>query len=66
MGECGSKIIVLYTSCLSYRYEYSHTTDRLWRKNRAANHDTLGLCRGVDLNRNFGYKWAHEVMDMIV
>lgn len=42
-------------------YEYSHTTDRLWRKNRAANPATLGLCRGVDLNRNFGFKWAHEL-----
>jgi len=39
-------------------YEYSHTTDRLWRKNRARSPITLGLCRGVDLNRNFGFKWA--------
>jgi len=42
-------------------YEYTHTTDRLWRKNRAANPLTLGLCRGVDLNRNFGYKWAEDI-----
>ena len=21
----------------------------------------FGLCQGVDLNRNFGYKWGHEV-----
>ncbi|XP_061721872.1 uncharacterized protein LOC133528500 [Cydia pomonella] len=27
-------------------YEYSHTTDRMWRKNRRGGH-------GVDLNRNF-------------
>lgn len=32
-------------------YEYSHTTDRLWRKNRSK----YGLCAGTDLNRNFGY-----------
>lgn len=31
-------------------YEYSHTTDRLWRKNRR-----FGIgCAGTDLNRNFG------------
>ncbi|XP_059483527.1 carboxypeptidase B-like [Neocloeon triangulifer] len=36
-------------------YEYSHTRDRLWRKNRA---DLFGFCNGVDLNRNFGYKWG--------
>ncbi|XP_017768607.1 PREDICTED: carboxypeptidase B-like [Nicrophorus vespilloides] len=35
-------------------YEYSHTTDRLWRKNRARS----GQCAGTDLNRNFGYKWG--------
>ncbi|XP_063585938.1 carboxypeptidase O-like [Penaeus indicus] len=32
-------------------YEYSHTTDRMWRKNRRANADSS--CKGVDLNRNF-------------
>lgn len=36
-------------------YEYTHRTDRLWRKNR--NTDT-GRCSGVDLNRNYGYKWG--------
>lgn len=30
-------------------YEYSHTNDRLWRKNRRT-----GVCSGIDLNRNFG------------
>ncbi|KAK5642001.1 hypothetical protein RI129_008168 [Pyrocoelia pectoralis] len=34
-------------------YEYSHTVDRLWRKNR-----TKGkICDGVDLNRNFDFQW---------
>ncbi|XP_033229172.1 carboxypeptidase B-like [Belonocnema kinseyi] len=36
-------------------YEFTHGKDRLWRKNRSK----IGhrQCRGVDLNRNFGYKW---------
>lgn len=33
-------------------YEYSHTKDRMWRKNRAWHG---GQCVGVDLNRNFRY-----------
>ncbi|XP_066995955.2 carboxypeptidase B [Anabrus simplex] len=36
-------------------YEHSHTGDRLWRKNRRSNGQG---CLGVDLNRNFGYKWG--------
>jgi murein tripeptide amidase MpaA len=35
-------------------YEYSHTTDRMWRKNRNPNG---GACVGVDLNRNYDYGW---------
>lgn len=34
-------------------YEYTHVTDRLWRKNRKG----FG-CIGTDLNRNFGYHWG--------
>lgn len=37
-------------------YEYSHTVDRLWRKNRARG----GFCQGVDLNRNFGFHWGER------
>ncbi|CAF0839173.1 unnamed protein product [Brachionus calyciflorus] len=37
-------------------YEYSHTTYRLWRKNRKPNRNNPS-CIGVDLNRNYGYKW---------
>ena len=37
-------------------YEYTHTTDRLWRKNRRRNL----ICNGVDLNRNYGYKWGGQ------
>ncbi|XP_073961556.1 carboxypeptidase B-like isoform X2 [Choristoneura fumiferana] len=38
-------------------YEYTHTHDRMWRKNRAI-YD--GHCVGVDLNRNFSYGWGHN------
>lgn len=38
-------------------YEYSHTTDRLWRKNRSAGSGFL-RCAGVDLNRNYGYQFG--------
>eukprot|EP00090_Calanus_glacialis_P010672 TRINITY_DN19117_c1_g1_i1.p1 TRINITY_DN19117_c1_g1~~TRINITY_DN19117_c1_g1_i1.p1 ORF type:complete len:281 (-),score=64.59 TRINITY_DN19117_c1_g1_i1:14-856(-) len=37
-------------------YEFSRQSDRLWRKNRS--HSDRGKCAGVDLNRNFGYKWG--------
>lgn len=37
-------------------YEYSHTYDRLWRKNRSNN--GFIRCSGVDLNRNYGYKFG--------
>ncbi|XP_047526068.1 carboxypeptidase B-like [Pieris napi] len=37
-------------------YEYTHTADRLWRKNRKP---AVGRqCAGTDLNRNFGYRWG--------
>ncbi|XP_058176055.1 zinc carboxypeptidase-like [Anopheles ziemanni] len=35
-------------------YKYSFVGDRLWRKNRKP----YGLCRGVDLNRNFDSNWG--------
>lgn len=37
-------------------YEYSHTTDRMWRKNRKP--DSASGCVGVDLNRNFNFHWG--------
>ncbi|XP_058460658.1 carboxypeptidase B-like [Malaya genurostris] len=37
-------------------YVYTHTANRLWRKNRVQNNL---LCAGVDLNRNFPYAWAY-------
>ncbi|UCG59317.1 MAG: hypothetical protein JSU70_07360, partial [Phycisphaerales bacterium] len=36
-------------------FEYSRTTDRLWRKNRRDNGDGTF---GVDLSRNYGYMWG--------
>jgi len=36
-------------------YEFSHTTDRLWRKTRSANAGSQ--CVGVDPNRNFDTHW---------
>ncbi|XP_067653160.1 carboxypeptidase B-like [Haliotis asinina] len=38
-------------------YEYSHTSQRLWRKNRSSHRNG---CRGVDLNRNFDAFWRTE------
>lgn len=37
-------------------YEHTHTSDRLWRKNRKKN----SVCSGVDLNRNYGYRWGGQ------
>jgi hypothetical protein len=38
-------------------YEYSHTTDRFWRKNRRVNGNASV---GVDLNRNHAYRWGAD------
>ncbi|EAT32581.1 AAEL015272-PA [Aedes aegypti] len=35
-------------------YKFSFESDRLWRKNR----QPYGICRGVDLNRNFDSNWG--------
>ncbi|OWR54814.1 hypothetical protein KGM_212730 [Danaus plexippus plexippus] len=34
-------------------YEFSHTTDRMWRKTRSFNATISATCYGVDPNRNF-------------
>jgi len=38
-------------------YEYSRTSDRLWRKNRKRNSNG---CYGIDLNRNWGFHWGES------
>jgi len=37
-------------------YQYSHTTNRLWRKTRSVSSKTQ--CFGVDANRNFANHWG--------
>ncbi|XP_064413003.1 carboxypeptidase B2 [Latimeria chalumnae] len=37
-------------------YEYTRTTDRMWRKNRSQHEGNF--CKGTDLNRNFDAGWC--------
>lgn len=37
-------------------YEYSHVTDRIWRKTRSKSRS--GWCVGVDPNRNYPHHWS--------
>lgn len=39
-------------------YEFSRTTDRMWRKTRSYNGTKSKYCYGADANRNWGYKWG--------
>jgi len=41
-------------------YEYSRNSDRMWRKNRnpSPGKDSSKACKGVDLNRNWGFHWG--------
>ncbi|XP_068082104.1 carboxypeptidase B1 [Anabrus simplex] len=38
-------------------YEYTHTTDRMWRNTRSRSRSN---CYGVDINRNFDFHWGEE------
>ncbi len=39
-------------------YDYTWTSNRLWRKNRRPNAGGCSGVYGVDLNRNWGYQWG--------
>lgn len=39
-------------------YEFTHTNQRFWRKNRARGFLPMDRCMGVDLNRNFNVNWG--------
>ncbi|KUO22842.1 M14 family metallopeptidase [Streptomyces dysideae] len=45
-----------------YDYTFQDTDTRLWRKNMRDNNGdgTIGTGDGVDLNRNFAYKWGYD------
>ncbi|MFH8975549.1 M14 family zinc carboxypeptidase [Streptomyces sp. NPDC017890] len=45
-----------------YDYTFENTDNRLWRKNLRDNNGdgTIGTGDGVDLNRNFAYKWGYD------
>ncbi|WP_240999566.1 M14 family metallopeptidase, partial [Streptomyces sp. Tu 4128] len=45
-----------------YDYTFENTDNRLWRKNLRDNNGdgALGAGDGVDLNRNFAYKWGYD------
>ncbi|KAF9311582.1 carbamoyl-phosphate synthase (glutamine-hydrolyzing) cpa2, partial [Podila horticola] len=38
-------------------YEYTWTTNRMWRKNRQPT--SVPFCKGIDPNRNWGFMWNH-------
>ncbi|KAG0018122.1 Carboxypeptidase A4 [Podila clonocystis] len=38
-------------------YEYTWTTNRMWRKNRQPT--SIPFCKGIDPNRNWGFMWNH-------
>ncbi|XP_077290254.1 carboxypeptidase B-like [Arctopsyche grandis] len=39
-------------------YEYTHTRNRMWRKNMST--ATSTFCPGVDANRNYDFKWSNS------
>lgn len=41
-------------------YEFTFTTNRLWRKTRSNYGNYTGNCIGVDNNRNFGFHYGED------
>ncbi|XP_047115367.1 carboxypeptidase B-like [Schistocerca piceifrons] len=41
-------------------YDYTHNTDRLWRKTRSYQGSDDPDCMGVDANRNYDFHWGGE------
>jgi hypothetical protein len=38
-------------------YEFSHTSNNMWRKSRRPNTNVPSTCIGTDLNRNYAFQW---------
>jgi hypothetical protein len=56
------QLIDLFNYFFLKGYEYTFVTDRLWRKTRSLT--SSSSCRGVDPNRNFGYKVSFLFLTM--
>jgi carboxypeptidase A2 len=41
-------------------YAYTWSDERLWRKNRRLSSEVGSVCRGIDLNRNFAFRWGED------
>lgn len=39
-------------------YEFSRSSDRMWRKTTSLSSESNPGCKGVDLNRNFGFHFG--------
>ncbi|KAI5302011.1 putative metallocarboxypeptidase ecm14, partial [Ascosphaera pollenicola] len=48
-----------------YEYTWETKGDRLWKKNRGRENEGNGVCRGVDLDRNWGWEWNETMADLL-
>lgn len=48
-----------------YDYTWENKGDRLWKKNRGRENEGNGVCRGVDLDRNWGWRWNETMSEML-
>jgi murein tripeptide amidase MpaA len=49
-----------------YEYTMMNGGDRLWRKNRSRYPDSTPECLGVDLNRNWGFKFNGLIVILFI